>query len=122
VLSELRLASSNPLRLMLALLLLLFFALGQAAFALPARQQHHPHAADMTSHHAKADTLCCGDRVQHGTVKSCLAQCLAACTYCAPSPLAAAFPDMPRTSPPPAANDPLHDAIASPHTRPPSAS
>jgi hypothetical protein len=108
------------LRLMLPLALLFVLALGQAASAHQGGSQHQPHAAQSVSHHAKADIACCGDLTQDE--KACLAQCLVSCSYCAPLPMATAFPDLTGISPAPARTEPLHGSIASPHLRPPSLS
>lgn len=109
----------KALSLLLPLLLLFLLALGQAASAHPAGSQHQPHATQTLSHHAKADAGCC-DLSQDKDAKACLAQCLASCSYCAPVPLAAVFPELIGVSPRPAKTEPLHGAIASPHLRPPS--
>jgi len=110
------------LRLMLPLLLLFFLALGQAASAHQPGSQHQPQVAQTVSHHAKADVACCGDLSQDEDGRACLAQCLASCSYCAPLPLPAAFPDRTAISPAPARTEPLYGSIASPHLRPPSLS
>ncbi|MDH6233825.1 hypothetical protein M2281_004438 [Mesorhizobium soli] len=116
-------AGARALRLVLPLLLLLFVSLGQAALAhSDGTQLHHSHAAKVMSHHTKSDTTCCGDRSQNGAAKSCLVQCLASCSYCAPLPLAAALPEIAVTSPAPSTDNPLRGAIASPYPRPPSIS
>lgn len=111
------------LRLMLPLLLLFFLALGQAASAHQGAAPHQPQAVKTMSHHADAaDATCCGDATQDQDNRACLAQCLASCSYCAPVPLPANFPELTARSPAPATVEPLSGAIAAPHLRPPSLS
>lgn len=117
VLADGRSGALKALRLMLPLVLLFFLALGQAASAHPAGDQHQPHATQMMSHHAKADAGCCDPDKD---ARACLAQCLASCSYCAPLPLPTVFPELAGVSPFPARTEPLHGSIAAPHLRPPS--
>lgn len=113
----------RALRLMLPLLLLFFLALGQVASAHQGAAPHQPQAVKTMSHHADAaDSACCGDASQDEDNRACLAQCLASCSYCAPLPLPANFPELTARSPAPATVDPLSGAIAAPHLRPPSLS
>lgn len=112
----------KALRLALPLILLFLAALGQVASAHSMGGQHAQHVSEAPSHHADAaDSACCGDPSQDDG-KSCLAQCLASCSYCAPLPLAADFPDAPANRPRPAASEPMRGALAPPHLRPPSIS
>ena len=123
VIDDRRSSLLRALRLMLPLVLLVFLALGQAASAHQGAGPHQPQVVKAMSHHADAaDAGCCGDMAQDEDSRACLAQCLASCSYCAPVPLPANFPDLTAHSPAPAPADPLHGAIASPHLRPPSIS
>ena len=54
--------------------------------------------------------------------EACLAQCLAACGYCAPLPLSIALPVKADSQPAPRKYAVLRGAIAAPHPRPPSIS
>ncbi|WP_378947968.1 hypothetical protein [Mesorhizobium sp. ANAO-SY3R2] len=119
--------SRAALRLLMPALLMFFIAFGQAASAHPAGGQHQSHASqahanETVPHHGNADIACCGDMGQDEADRACLAQCLAACGYCAPLPLSAALPVKTDSHPSPHKYAVLHGAIAAPHPRPPSIS
>lgn len=116
-------AALKALRLALPLILLLLAAPGHVASANPTGGQPAENASQSLSHHAEAaGGACCGDLSQGEDGKSCLAQCLASCSYCAPLPQAVDFPDARANAPRPAASEPMRGAMAPPHLRPPSIS
>ncbi|MEO5325380.1 hypothetical protein PV773_18910 [Mesorhizobium sp. CC13] len=114
----------SALRLFVPALLLLMLGFGQAAFAHPTGNQHQAHAAQTAAHHAVPSTLCCdgaaGELAKQADAKGCVTQCAISCSYCAPVPMPAAFPQTAQKTVLPRTAEPMHGATSAPHPRPPS--